>query len=55
MLTQMGEQVAKEVRKCDKEAIAAVKKNLNGARRSAVGSKILDKICQILEGKENVT
>lgn len=55
MLTQMGEQVAKEVKKCDKEALKAIKTNLNGAKKSQVGQNILEAITKIVSGKESAS
>lgn len=52
MLTQMNEQLAKELKKCDKEAIKSLKKHVNGPRASRVGIQILDKISQIISNNE---
>lgn len=53
MLTQMNEQLAKELKKCDKAAIANMKKQLASARSSAVGRQILDRICSLVDGNQD--
>lgn len=55
MLTQMNEQLSKELKKCDKDAIANMRKQINSARSSAVGRQILDKICSIVDNNKEGT
>ena len=55
MLTTMNEQLAKEVKKCDKAALQAIRKNLSSPQSSAVGRQVLAKICQIVSKSESAT
>jgi hypothetical protein len=53
----MKEQLAKELKNCDKDSIKLIKKVMTTGTSTAcpTARQILDKICQIVFGKDNAT